>query len=324
MSELPGGTVTLLFADLEASTQRLQQLGPRYAELLARERNVLRESFASFAGQQVDAYGDAFLAVFRRSKDAAAAAVAAQRALDQEEWLDGKPVRVRMALHTTEPVVDDAGYVGLGVHRGARVCAAGHGGQVLLSAITRELIEDDLPAGTSLRDLGKVRLKDLPRSEHIFQLAIEGLPEEFPPLRTSEPLKAHESAERERAVTRQLMISVAKLEQAKPVCVLRFISGPAPGLNSIEVDALPFVLGRDQACDAVIDDELVSRRHAELRQADGGELELVDLCSANGTLIDGRRIEGAISLAEGQRLCFGRSEFIVELPASAEKEAAVT
>jgi YVTN family beta-propeller protein len=181
---LPSGTITFLFSDIEGSTALLKALRGRYGEVLADHRRLLRAAFEERGGREIDTQGDAFFVAFGRAVDAVEAAAAAQRALSAHPWPDGSRVRVRMGLHTGEPTVDTDRYVGLGVHRAARICAAGHGGQVLLSNTTRELVEDDLPDDLRLRDLGKHRLKDLDRPERLAQLLIDGLPSEFPRLRT--------------------------------------------------------------------------------------------------------------------------------------------
>jgi peptide/nickel transport system substrate-binding protein len=186
VGELPSGTVTFLFTDIEGSTLLLRRLRDAYAGVLADHGRLLRDVFARHGGHEVDTQGDSFFVAFARARDAAAAAVAAQRALTEHDWPDGVEVRVRMGLHSGEPLVGEARYVGLGVHRAARICAAGHGGQILLSNVTRELVEDDLPDDVELRDLGEHRLKDLPRPEHLFYFVVEGLPSEFPPLKTAE------------------------------------------------------------------------------------------------------------------------------------------
>jgi predicted ATPase len=169
MRELPTGTVTFLFTDIEGSTRLLHELGDAYADALAKHRRVLREAFAGHGGVEVDTQGDAFFVVFARANDALAAAAACRQALDCG------PIRVRIGLHTGEPIVTDEGYVGLDVHRAARIAAAGHGGQILVSQTTR-----DLAGGHGLRDLGEHRLKDLSAPERIFQLG-DG---DFPPLKT--------------------------------------------------------------------------------------------------------------------------------------------
>jgi ABC-type transport system substrate-binding protein/class 3 adenylate cyclase/streptogramin lyase len=185
MPERPTGTVTFLFSDIEGSTRLLQGLRDRYEEVLSTHARLLRAAIEEFDGHEIDAQGDAFFVAFARARDAVAAAVAAQRALAAESWPNGVSVRVRMGIHTGEPLVGGERYVGMGVNRGARICAAGHGGQVLLSNTTRELVEDELPEDVQVRDLGEHELKDIKRPERIFQLEIDGLPSSFPPLRTA-------------------------------------------------------------------------------------------------------------------------------------------
>jgi YVTN family beta-propeller protein len=197
MAELPSGTVTFLFTDVEGSTRLLKQLRDRYGQVLAEHRRILRAAFESHGGQEIDTQGDAFFVAFRRATDAALAAGAAQRALAEHPWPDGVECRVRMGIHTGEPSVGDEGYHGLGVHRAARIMAAGHGGQILLSQATCSVLEDDELPGIRVRDLGQHPLKDLDRPEHIYQLDIEGLPVEFPPLRTAEAPTAYTGHEAE-------------------------------------------------------------------------------------------------------------------------------
>jgi class 3 adenylate cyclase len=158
MSELPSGTVTFLFTDIEGSTRLLKTLGDAYAEVLAEHQRLLREAFAAHGGHEIDTQGDSFFVAFRRARDAVAAAVAAQRALSGHPWPEGVQVRVRMGLHSGEPNVGADRYTGLGVHRAARVAAVAHGGQILLSETTRSLVEDDLPPAVRLRELGRVAL----------------------------------------------------------------------------------------------------------------------------------------------------------------------
>jgi predicted ATPase/class 3 adenylate cyclase len=168
--ELPSGTVTFLFTDVEGSTRLLQEHGARYADFLAEHRTALRGAFTRFDGVEVDTQGDAFFVAFARAADAVAAAAAAREALT------GGPIRVRMGIHTGEPQVAGEGYVGIDVHRAARIAAAAHGGQIVLSATTRRLLQGD----ADVRDLGEHRLKDLVGAERLFQLGGG----EFPPLRT--------------------------------------------------------------------------------------------------------------------------------------------
>ena len=136
----PQGTVTFVFTDIEGSTALLKQFGDRYTELVTEHRRILREEFGARGGTEMDTQGDAFFFSFSRARDAVAAAVAAQFALERHPWPDGAQVRVRMSLHTGEPVVGEEGYVGIDVVRAARICSAGHGGQVLLSAATAALV----------------------------------------------------------------------------------------------------------------------------------------------------------------------------------------
>src|SRR3954454_14845933 len=187
MAELPSGTVTFLFSDVEGSTRLLTRLRGRYAGVLEEHRRLLRAAFEEHDGREVGTEGDAFFVAFARASDAIAAAMSAQRSLASRRWPEGADVHVRMGVHTGEADVELDDYVGLDVHRAARICAAGHGGQVLISSSTRELVADELPADVALRDLGEHRLKDLDRPEHLFQLVIGGLPADFPPLASLSP-----------------------------------------------------------------------------------------------------------------------------------------
>ncbi len=184
MRDLPTGTITLLFTDIEGSTHLLQKLGESYAELLNECRTLLRTTFSAYHGHVVDTQGDAMFAAFARAHDAVEASVAAQRELALHSWPGAVAVQVRMGLHTGEPSRVVEGYVGLDVHYAARIMSAAHGGQVLLSRTTSDLVEHDLPEGVSLRDLGEHHLKDLEQPVFLYQLVIAGLPADFPPLRT--------------------------------------------------------------------------------------------------------------------------------------------
>ena len=176
---LPCGTVTFLFTDIEGSTELSRRHGAEYGDLRAEHRRLLRDAFEAHRGREVDADGDAFFIVFERATDAVAAAVAAQHSL-----LATDAVRVRMGLHTTEPHLHSEGYVGVGVSRAARICAAAHGGQIVLSQATAGIVEDDELLDVRLRDLGDHSLKDIPRPQRLFQIEADGLPSEFPPLGT--------------------------------------------------------------------------------------------------------------------------------------------
>jgi predicted ATPase/class 3 adenylate cyclase/DNA-binding CsgD family transcriptional regulator len=184
MHPLPKGTVTLLFTDIEGSTHLLEQLGERYTGVLAEYRSLLRTTFHARDGQEVDTQGDSFFVAFARATDAISAAVEVQRTLFAHAWPNDVKMCVRIGLHTGEPQLSAEGYVGLDVHHAARIMSAGHGGQVLLSAATCELVKHDLPDSVGLRDLGEQRLKDLQHPSRLFQLLIAGLPTDFPPLKT--------------------------------------------------------------------------------------------------------------------------------------------
>jgi WD40 repeat protein/DNA-binding SARP family transcriptional activator len=178
------GTVTFLFTDIEGSTNLLDHLEGQYAAVLADHHRILRDAIQKWNGQEVDTQGDAFFVTFARSLEAIQCAAEAQRLLAAHPWPGDHPVRVRMGLHTGEPLIASTGYVGMDVHRAARIGDAAHGGQVLLSQTTRDLVMHDLPKGMSIRDLGEHRLKDLKYPTPLYQLVIEGLPGEFPALRT--------------------------------------------------------------------------------------------------------------------------------------------
>jgi WD40 repeat protein/class 3 adenylate cyclase/energy-coupling factor transporter ATP-binding protein EcfA2 len=186
MSDLPAGRVTFLFTDIEGSTRLLHALGERWAEVLTAHRRLLRATFARHGGVEIDTQGDSFFVAFSDASEALAAAEEGQRALATYAWPDGTTVRVRMGVHTGEPLVADGHYVGIDVHRGARIAAAAHGGQVIVSERTSDLVYGrGAPAG-ALRDLGPHRLKDLPEPERLFQLVPDGLPSSFPPLRVEQ------------------------------------------------------------------------------------------------------------------------------------------
>ena len=178
-------TFTFLFTDIEGSTALLGRVGQGvYERVLADHHAIIRSGLAGHGGQEVDTQGDAFFAVFSSAPACVAAVLAIQRALEAHAWPAGERVRVRMGVHTGQASRTATGLVGLDVHRAARVGAAAHGGQVLLSQASAALVREALPPGAALADLGVHRLKDLEQPERIFQLRAPGLPVEFPPLRT--------------------------------------------------------------------------------------------------------------------------------------------
>ena len=188
---LPTGTITLLCTDIEGSTGIVGRLGGGYVDVLEVHRQLVRDAVIAAGGMEIDCRGDEMLLVFVEAGDAVRGAVEAQRALASHAWPEGNEVRVRMGLHTGEPSVGDEGYIGLDVVRAARICSAGHGGQILLSETTRALLGNDLPERVSVRDLGQAHLKDI-QHEHVYQLSIDDGGASFPPLKT-EPTEKTES-----------------------------------------------------------------------------------------------------------------------------------
>jgi class 3 adenylate cyclase len=189
---LPHGTVTTVFTDIEGSTSLLRKLGKEaYLEELNLHRALLRDAFGSHGGREVEMQGDSFHFAFASASQAVVAAAEAQRALADASWPHGEPIRVRVGIHTGEPSAAEDLYVGLDIHRAARVMSAAHGGQVLLSETTALLTREELPPELPLRDLGHYHLKDLVVAQRLYQLGTE----EFPPLRTGEmPMHAEKPA----------------------------------------------------------------------------------------------------------------------------------
>jgi predicted ATPase len=221
MRELPSGTVTFLFTDIEGSTRLLHELGDAYAEALAEHRRLLREVFARHAGVEVDTQGDAFFVAFARATDALAAASEGQAALA------AGPISVRMGLHTGEPLLTDEGYVGIDVHRAARIAAVGHGGQVLVSHTTRELSRVD-----GLRDLGEHRLKDLTAPERIFQLGDVDFPRLKTLYQTNLPVPATPFLGRERELA-----EVGELLSSSEVRLLTLAGAGGSGKTRLALQA---------------------------------------------------------------------------------------
>ena len=193
MPNLPSGTVTFLFSDIEGSTSLLKQLGDeQYAELLRTHRRIVRETFGLYHGQEIDTQGDAFFYSFHRAREAVAAAVAVQREHNEQSWPQGVTVRMRLGLHTGEPAIGEEGYTGLDVVRASRIAAVGRGGQVLLSDTTRAIVSGDLPEGVTIRSLGDQRLKDIDQPEPLHELNIADVPTspELPATTTPTPTSA--------------------------------------------------------------------------------------------------------------------------------------
>ena len=231
---LPAGTVTFLFTDVEGSTRLLGSIGQhRYDGLLTAHHDILTASFEAHGGRVVDTQGDSFFVAFRTAADAVAAAVDAQRDLTAYAWPEGAEIKVRMGLHTGEPKVGEERYVGIGVHRAARIGAAGHGGQVLLSWTTKGLAEEDLPAGVTIRDLGERRLKDIEQPQRLYQLVIDGLVTEFGPLKT---LDVELARKRRRMYAGSALVGV--LAAAVAIPVFAFGQGGSGGGITVQGNAV--------------------------------------------------------------------------------------
>jgi DNA-binding NarL/FixJ family response regulator/class 3 adenylate cyclase len=190
MPEQPTGTVTFLFTDVEDSTGFVRELGDAYAGLIADHRRLVRAALADRGGYEIDSRGDEFFLAFARAGDAVETAIAIQQKHESHGWPGERPVRVRMGIHTGEPAIEEGDYVGIDVHHVARLCSAGHGGQVLLSLATLDAIED-----VDVKDLGEHELKGLPHAERIFQLVRVGADNDFPPLRLVNGLGTDAQAE---------------------------------------------------------------------------------------------------------------------------------
>ena len=181
---LPTGFVTMLMTDIESSTALVHHLGPRYRELIDEVWMILRGAIAVAGGHEVEARADEFFAVFEAPRSAVDAAVAVQRELRGRAWTDGLDVRVRIGIHSGYPTSTDTNYIGMDVHTTSRICAVGHGGQVVVSANTREGVKASAPKDVRFVALGSYRLRGLPHEVGLYQVAAKGLPSRFPPLRT--------------------------------------------------------------------------------------------------------------------------------------------
>jgi class 3 adenylate cyclase/pSer/pThr/pTyr-binding forkhead associated (FHA) protein len=294
----PSGTVTFMFTDIQGSTQLLYSLRERYATLLNDQRRILRKAFSNWEGYEVDTQGDAFFVAFFRATQAVSAAVEAQRKLAEHAWPENVGVRVRMGIHTGEPWNEETGYVGMDVHRAARIANVGHGGQVLLSESASALVQDELPPGVSLLDLGCHSLKDIRRPERIYQLVIEGLPAEFPPLKS------------------QKALSLAK----KCLGVLEILQSKDPTRIYERIDIINPVthLGRKADNDLSFPkDSSVSRHHAIIKVRDGKVFlgEVVETHDDTGqpsrptygTFINGLQVQEPVELQDGDDLTLGTS-----------------
>ena len=239
MRTLPQGTVTFLFSDVEGSTKLAKQFGDApWAELLETHRQLMRQAFAAHDGLEVDTQGDAFFVVFTRASDAAAASLDAQRALTAHAWPADGAVRVRIGLHTGEAVARDNHYIGQEVHRASRICDSGHGGQIVVSQTTAELVRDGLPDGATLAPLGDFRLKDLGQPQRLFQLTATGLASTFPALRSLD-IPTNLPTERSSFIGREADISAIRAHLAdQRLITLTGVGGSGKTRLALQVGAL--------------------------------------------------------------------------------------
>jgi class 3 adenylate cyclase len=226
--DLPAGTVTFVFTDIEESTELLKRLGDDYREVLTGHRRIVRDSFIARDGVEMDTQGDAFFFVFARARDAIAAAVDAQRAHAAAAWPAGVAVRVRIGLHTGEPAIHEEGYVGLDVVRAARICTVGRGGQILLSETTRALVGSGLPDGVSVFPLGQRHLRGIDEPERVYEVAIDGveLEEPEPPVPAAAPTPTRTPSDQlERDISQRFEGLGARLAAGIEERVLRALEG---------------------------------------------------------------------------------------------------
>jgi YVTN family beta-propeller protein len=257
MPGLPSGAVTFLFTDIEGSTQLVRQLRARYGEVLAEHQRLLREAFAAHGGHEIDTQGDAFFYAFASAHEAVLGAIAGQRALSAHAWPADAPVRVRMGIHTGLATPNNGRYTGLAVHRTARICAAAHGGQVLVSQATQSLLEDEEEElALQLKDLGEQRLKDIERPVRLYQVVAEGLPADFPPPRGDEEEAAEVVAPRP-FYRRRLALAAGPALLAVLAGVLALLfAGGSGGLSEVSPNHLGIIdVGTNEIVGAIEVDE---------------------------------------------------------------------
>ena len=233
MGQLPSGAVTFLFTDIEGSTRLVKQLRDRYPAVLADHQRLLRAAFSAHGGHEVDTQGDSFFVAFASAREALLAAVDGQLAVASHTWPERADVRVRMGLHTGQAVASDGRYTGLAVHRAARIGAAGHGGQILVSQATQTLLEDEEEdLHVSLLDLGEQRLKDLDRPVRLYQATSDGLPTMFPPVRAeTEPARTPNGTKNARS--RWLALGAAGALVLGALIAILVLRGSGGGLDVV-------------------------------------------------------------------------------------------
>jgi YVTN family beta-propeller protein len=286
MAEIPTGAVTFLFSDIEGSTRLVKQLRDRYGGMLADHQRLLRAAFTAHGGYEVDTQGDSFFIAFASAREALLAAVEGQLALLSYTWPEGVEIKVRMGLHTGQAVASDGRYTGLAVHRAARIGAAGHGGQILVSQATQTLLEDEEEdLHVFLRDLGEQRLKDLDRPVRLYQAAAEGLPASFPPIRhEAELAQAAEVALRPAWWRRPAVLAAAAAALVAVVAVAAFLAtrDSRTGLAGVSANAVGVV---DPRSNAIVAEVPVGIRPGPIA-AGGGSIWVGNLDDRTLTRID--------------------------------------
>ena len=266
MAQLPAGTVTFVFTDLEGSTALVKQLGDGYGDVLSQHRRIVRETFGGSGGTEIDTQGDAFFYAFARARDAVNASVEVQRAHAVAKWPDGATVRVRIGLHTGEPVVGEEGYHGLDVVRAARICTVARGGNVLLSETTRALLGSSLPQGVSVFPIGERHLKGIDEPERVFELDIEGVQAspQPPPEETEKPRglgPKPPKRQREKEFERRMEDFGERLSRSIQDRVLRSLN------RTLEKVALPPLEGDNEAVDEMADRAFEDRIRERVEEA---------------------------------------------------------
>ncbi|MBA3333879.1 MAG: hypothetical protein H0U30_07805 [Actinobacteria bacterium] len=269
MADLPSGAVTFLFTDIEGSTRLVKLLRERYGEVLQEHQRLLREAFVAHRGYEVDTQGDSFFVAFASARDALLAAVEGQLALSSHSWPEGVQIKVRMGLHTGQAVAAGDRYTGLAVHRAARIGAAGHGGQIVVSQATQTLLEDEEEdLHIHLRDLGDQRLKDLDRPVRLYQAAADGLPADFPPLRGEAELADAAPHANERPLWRRpAVVGGATLVLAAAVAAITLLAvrNSPGGLAGVSANAVGII---DPATNRIVAEIAVGIRPGPIATGD--------------------------------------------------------